>query len=203
MQPSTVAIYAGMADKRERDPISEDMGRATVPMGRGFAWQRFNRGKELVWVEAMDGHMVGLTPWQVKVYGLAVEMVDHGTVKIRGMATILGCAPSTVSRALVRLMAWGLIGYLSGRGRYSGTVIFRMAKGDSLQRFRDAAKAKVRAWSQAAQRRLSRLQLNVAPYILDGDRGNDSLYKYLEHVTSTKGATLTRDWTAEDVAGVV
>jgi predicted transcriptional regulator len=150
----------------------------------------------------MDGRMVGMTPWQNKVYQLAMTYVDHGTVTMRSMAMTLKCSPSTVSRALVKLMSWGLIGYMTGRGRYAGALIFRMTKGDPFQRFRDAAKARVRQWSEAAQRRVSRLAINVAPYILEKERGVDSLYYYLTSITSTKDATLSRPWTAEDVAGV-
>jgi len=203
MNVDRATYYAAQADKRERDPISEDNGRATVAMGRGFyKWRRFNREAELIWAETLDGRMVGLTPWQNKVYQLAIGYVDHGTVKLREMATTLGCAPSTVSRAMVKLMSWGLLGYISGRGRYAGTLIFRMSQGDPFQRFRDAAKAKVRQWSLAAQRRVSRLEINVAPYILEKGRGVDSLYYYLTSIGISKGATLTAAWTAEDVAGV-
>lgn len=202
--PDRARIYGDIADRMERDPISEDLGRATVPMGRGFKrWTRFYGEADLTWVQTPDGKMVGLTPWQNKVYQRAVTFIDNGTITIRGLAVMLGCAPSTVSRALVKLMAWGLLGTITGKGRYAGMVIFSMTNDGTFQRLRDAAKAKVRAWSQAAQQRLSRLQANVAPYALEGERGVDSLYYYLTSISITKGATLKAAWTADDLAGIV
>jgi len=205
MNSETVNLYARMADKRDRDPIGPDgSGRATVPNGRGFQrWQRFHGSGGIVWIE-VDGKMIGLTPWQAKVYDLSRTYIDKGGIKIRDMATMLGCAPSTVSRALVRLMAWGLIGYIVARGRNGGAIIFRMAKGDGFERFRQAAKAKVRAWSKASYERLSRLQKNVAPYFLERrERGTDTLYSYLETVT-VKDATFTA-WTPDELrdAGII
>jgi hypothetical protein len=203
MQPSTVAIYAGMADKRERDPISEDQGRATVPMGLGFKWRRFHKGEGTVWVENIDGRMIELTRTQASVLDIVRSSSDSGPITMTSIARALSVHTSTISRAMVKLASFGLIAYLIGRGRYAGMVIIGRVKNDGLDRFRDAAIAKVRAMSQAAQRRLSRLQVNVASYILEGDRGRDSLYQYLELVTNTKDATLNREWTAEDVAGVL
>jgi len=206
MNDRHVNIYARMADARERDPYGPDgSGRATVVNGRGFQrWQRFHKGEAVVWLE-LDGKMIGLTPWQAKVYDLSRTLIDNGPAKMRDMAATLGCSPSTVSRALVKLMSWGLIGYLTGRGRYAGTILFKMHKGDGLDRFRQAAKAKVRAWSQAARRRISRLEFNVAPYILEGESvRSDSLGQYLELVTS-KSATLKMAWTPEELreAGII
>lgn len=206
MQNATVTAYATQADKRDRDPIvvPGDHGRADVANGARFkTWIKFHSEADLVWVETIDGRMVGLTPWQAKVRELALVYVDQGTATIRALAAELGCAPSTVSRALVKLMSWGLLGYVTGRGRYAGTVIFKMAKNDGLERFREAAKAKVRAWAQATRERISRLEINVAPYILERRKGSevDSLYYYL--TTIYKDATLTAPWSAEDIAGIV
>lgn len=205
MNSSLVKEYAARADKMERDPIGPDgVGRAQVVNGRGFQrWQRFHRSDTIVWIE-LDGKMIGLTPWQAKVYDLARSYVDRGTVTMRVLAHELGCAPSTVSRALVKLMAWGLIGYLTARGRYAGSILFRMHKGDGFERFRQAAKAKVRAWSEAAQRRISRLQFNVAPYVLEEGRGYDSLTSYVLSTSTHKDATL-KPWTVQELreAGIL
>jgi predicted transcriptional regulator len=205
MNDGTVKVYAAIADKKERDPYGPDGGgRATVVNGRGFQrWQRFHGSGGIVWIE-LDGKMIGLTPWQAKVYDLSRTYIDKGGIKIRDMAGMLGCAPSTVSRALVRLMAWGLIGYIVARGRNGGAIIFRMVKGDGFERFRQAAKAKVRAWSKASYERLSRLQRNVAPYFLERKgKGTDTLYSYLETVT-VKDATI-KPWTVDDLreAGIL
>jgi DNA-binding transcriptional ArsR family regulator len=200
--------YAIMADARERDPIQggETANRATVPMGRGFAlWQRMNPGEQLVWVDDAEGHPRALTPKQAMVLAAALEMANGAKgMSMRDLASALAVAPSTVSRALVKLAAWGLIGYYIGRGRWAGLVIFRRAKDDGFDRLRDAAKARVQRWKLAAQERVSRLWINVAPYILEeGGRGYRSHY----YLATSKGATLTaqRPWTPEELreAGII
>lgn len=205
MNSATVKVYGAIADKIERDPYGPDgSGRAVVVNGRGFArWQRFNRQQDVVWLSLEDGRMVGLTPWQAKVFDLARTLVDQRAT-MREMATTLGCSPSTVSRALVKLMSWGLIGYMTGRGRYAATLLFTMHHGDGFDRFRQLAKAKVRAWALATERRLSRLQSNVAPYLHGRKDSRDSLTEYLYVLPSTKVATL-KAWTPDELreAGIL
>lgn len=196
--------YAAMADKMARDPISQDQGRATVAMGRGFGmWQRCNPGAELVWLRTLDGRDVALTPKQARVFDLIRTYIDNGPVTMRLISEQLGVAPSTVWRAMVKLASWGLIGYLTGRGRYNGTIIFRRGKNDGLDRFTKAAKAKVMGWRLAAERRLSRTKSRVAPYLSERKGGTelDSLYYYLRSISMD--ATSTLPWTAEDMAEVV
>ena len=203
---TSAAIYGAMADRMERDPIGPDgSGRATVCNGRGFKlWQRFNQGAELVWVESIDGRMVALTPKQAQVFDLAKALM-YDPQTMREMAKRLNVAPSTVSRALVKLAAWGLIAYVAMRGRYAAVVIVMRQVGDGRERFRQAAKAKVRQWSQAAERRISRLWANVAPYISEeGSRGSGSVYRDT-YLVSTMDATLKAPWTPEDLrdAGII
>ncbi len=206
---TTDDIYAAMADRKERDPIGPDGGgRAVVVNGRGFAlWRRMNADLELVWVTSMDGRMVAMTPKQAQVYDLAKSLM-YDPQTMREMAKRLGVSPSTVSRALVKLAAWGLIAYVSMRGRYAATVIVLRTIGDGRDRFRQAAKAKVRAWKEAADRRVSRLIANVAPYFQEErGRGYDSLTAYYLS-TTTKDATLTAQltsWTPDDLreAGII
>jgi len=163
-----------------------------------------NPGKALVSVFDMEGRERYLTPTQAEVTGLALSMVDGEMLTMREMATRLAVSPSTVSRALTKLQAWGILAYVVGRGRFAGLVIMRRAQGDGLDRFSDAAKARVRRWSEAVKRRISRLQFNVAPYVFDKGRGVDSLYYYLTSIDTSKGATLTAQlsWSAEELAEV-
>jgi DNA-binding transcriptional ArsR family regulator len=199
--------YSNMADRLARDPVVEYQGRATVPMGRGFSlWQRMNPDAHLVWIDDMEGRPRALTPKQYRVLELAIKCIDGEMLTMRQMAVRLGMAASTISRTLAKLQAWGILAVIVGRGRWAGLVIMHRAKADGLDRFRVAAKARVRRWSEAAQRRLSRLQANVASYLLEKERGVDSLYYYLLSTDTYMGATLTAQlsvpWTAEDVAGV-
>lgn len=193
--------YAEVFEQRQRDPVAI-LGPAAVPMGRGFAmYRRFNPMAELVTVFDEHGHERLLTRKQADVFDLAKSLIDQSTT-MRDMALTLKVSPSTVSRALVKLASFGLIGYLSGRGKYGGVTIFRRVAGDGLERFSKLAKAKVAEWRKAAERRISRLQSNVAPYLTERMRGKelDSLYYYLTQVS--KSATLDRPWTAEDMAEV-
>ncbi len=207
--PAKLTYYASMADRMERDPIQgTNSTRATVPNGRGFAlWQRFNAGQQLVWVDDAEGTPRALTPKQAQILAMALEMIDGTGLTMREMARSLSVAPSTVSRALGKLTAWGLIGYVVGRGRFAGLVIFRRAKDDGYDRLRKAAKARVQRWSEAAQRRISRLAINVASYILEGER-EDSYSQWATYIMDTsKDATLTvqRPWTVEELreAGII
>jgi hypothetical protein len=207
-RPHAHIYYATMADRMDRDPVQVPgvNGRATVPMGRGFGlWQRMNPGVQLVSVLDMEGRERYLTPTQAEVAGLAMSMVEGDMLTMRGMAVALGVSPSTVSRALAKLSAWGIIAYIVGRGRYAGLVIIKRVKDDGLDRFRDAARARVKRWSEAARRRFSRLAVNVAPYILGGE---DALYALATSSTTSNyymSATLTlqRSWTAAEVADIV
>jgi len=204
MNSAQVNYYARLADKADRDPYGPDgSGRAVVVNGRGFQkWRRFNKA-EPVWVPDIDGRMVALTPTQVSVLLLAKEYVGSRTT-MREMATTLSCSPSTVSRALVKLASFGLIAYLTGRGRHAATVILTRVKGDGLERLRELAKQKVRQWSMAAQRRLSRLEFNVATYVLGSGRGRDSLTDYYLSTKYVQSATL-KSWTPQELreAGIL
>jgi DNA-binding transcriptional regulator YhcF (GntR family) len=121
------------------------------------------------------------------------------------MANDLRVSVSTVSRALVKLTSFGLITYLTGRGRSARTFILRAYKDDGMDRFRRKAKATIRKWSEASKRRISRLQSNLAPYYLEGGvRRTDSLGMYLQYVIS-KDAKISHQWTPEELrdAGII
>jgi hypothetical protein len=179
--------YAFLADQAERDPVNgpDANGRATVPMGRGFAmWRRFNPDAEVICVTDIDGRDRTLTRKQADVLDLALTFVDRGTVTVRALAADLKCAPSTVSRALARLASFGLLAYLGGRGRYAGMVIFRRVKGDPFKRFQDEAKARLARYRKTAEDRISRLALNVASMYSMRNRDSDRSHGVLVQVHS-------------------
>ena len=205
--------YAAQADKEaghDHEVAVAYKDRLTVSEGAfGRAWMKFNPGVKLVYVDDAEGRPRGLTPKQYQVLVLALDCIDRRNPTMRSMALELEVAASTISRAPTKLAAWGLIGYLVGRGRYAGMVIFRRIPNDGFDRLRVAAKARVRRWSEALRRRISRLEINVAPYILEKERGVDSLYYYLYSLDTSKGATLTaqlkKDWTPQELreAGII
>ncbi len=206
--------YAAMADKVEgrndHDVTTAYRDRLTLSEGAfGRAWMKFNPGVQLVYVDDADGRPRALTPKQYAVLTMALDYIRDTSraLTMRDMAKLLEVAPSTVSRALTKLQAWGLIGYFVGRGRFAGLVIFRRAKDDGYDRLAKAAKARVRRWSEAAQRRISRLAVNVASMILEGER--DGSYRQWATYTmdTNKDATLTvqRPWTPQELreAGII
>lgn len=201
MNEATVKYYGAQADKKERDPFGPDgRGRAQVVNGRGFQkWRRFNPGAEVIWVSDDRGVPRALTRTQIEIMYELLKHADGKPITFRAIATRLKVSPSTVSRAAVKLASYGLIAYLTGRGRYAVTLILKRVPGDGLDRFKRVAQATVRRWSQYAERRISRLKVNVASYLHERGKGVevDSLYYYL--TTITKDATLT-PWTAEDMA---
>ena len=209
--------YAALADKeegRDHDVRNAYRDRLTLSEGAfGRAWMKFNPGVQLVYVDDAEGHPRALTPKQYAVLTYALDAlrsnVNPGTM--RDIARALEVAPSTISRALTKLAAWGLIAYICARGRFAGLVIFQRSQNDGMDRFRKAAKARVQRWSEAARRRISRLEFNVASYILEGGRGYDSLTSYALTTDTYKDATLTaqrsvtQPWTVEELrdAGII
>ncbi len=204
MQSASVATYAAYADRLERDPFGPDGGgRAVVVNGRGWQkYRRFHPDEAFVSVHDDNGREWFLTSKQALVFDYLRGFVDKGRITMREAAGELKVSTSTVSRAVVKLQAIGILTVLVGRGRYAGMLIVSGVTGDYLASLRAAAKAKVRAWAQAAQRRLSRLQVNVAPYAYEGERGMDSLYYYITSI-STKGATLKREWRSDELVDIV
>lgn len=192
-----MATYASV----ERDPIVSFSNRATVPLGRGFRWQRFHLSETLVWVDDAEGIPRALTPKQYAVLVMALGMIDREMMTMRDMAARLSVAPSTVSRALTKLQAWGLIRVIVGRGRWAGLVILKAVKSDGFAGLRKAAKERIRRWYQASQRRLSRLAANVAPYLSEEGVRVSEIHNL---VIDSKDATLTaqRKWTPEELRSV-
>jgi predicted transcriptional regulator len=202
--------FANMADKAEgnyHDVNTAYSGRVVQSEGAfGRAWLRFNPGVQLIYVDDAEGKPHGLTPKQYAVLTIVMDTIAAGThPTMTKLARSLGYSVSTVSRALVKLAAWGLIGYVCSKGRYAAMIMFRRADGDGLDRLRRVAKAKIRKWYQASQDRISRLRFNVAT-------GNPTttygVYAPVSRTTSTDTvmvATLKPEWTVEDLrdAGII
>ena len=163
MRPSTERHYARQADwsigkYRENRPHRSDLVQSEGATGR--AWLKFNPGAQLIYVNDAEGHPRALTPKQYAVLTAVFDVIAAGKfTTMRAIAADLGYAASTVSRALVKLTAWGIIGYISGRGRYAATYLFRRADGDGFDRLRTAAKRRLKAFYE----RISRSRFNVAP----------------------------------------
>jgi len=179
------------------------LSNGVTPLTEGFqSWRRFHPGDVCVSVIDDKGREWMLTPKQAKVYDFVRQYIENGHTRIRAIAEALGYAPSTVSRALVKLQAIGLIGVLVGRGCYGGVIIFARSANDGLEAFRTRAKAKLRAWRKAADDRVSRLKINVATrYTYEEVRSHG-----YEHVYGdVMNATLIREWSPDELrdAGII
>ncbi len=198
------AYYHSVANITGKAALSGDAtGRAVMPMSKGWAmYGRFHPGEEYVSVIDDKGREWKLTERQAAVYDLARTYIENGTTRIRLMAKELGYAPSTVSRALVKLQAIGLIGVIVGRGCYGGVLIFGRAANDGLEAFRTRAKAKLATWRKQAEDRVSRLISNVA-LIYSYEEVRSHGY---EHVYGdVMNATLVREWSPDELrdAGII
>ena len=201
--------YAKEADRvegRDHDVAVAYKGRMYQSEGAtGRAFLKFKPGAKLIWITDADGVPKWLTETQSRIASLLITLCDAGPTTIRSLAARLSVSPSTVSRAMVKLASYGLIAYVTGRGRYGGTVVIRRKANDGLDRFRKAAKAKVRAWSLALQRRILSTKFNVATYV------PSTTYGVSKTVTDTDNvmvATLTpqlKEWTPDELrsAGIL
>ena len=200
MKAGTVTYYATQADARERDPIiiPGEHGRADVASGRMARWARFNRPEDLIWIDTPSG-TIGLTRKQLTTLQ-AIRRIAGTRIRVttRHLSTLLGVAPSTVSRTSIKLASLGLIAYQTNRGRNGGTIYVLRKADDLLGWFQEAAKAKVRAWAKAQEARISRLRGNVASYLHGGNGIR------LEPVTTTRYRTqhLVVEWTPEQLREV-
>jgi DNA-binding MarR family transcriptional regulator len=165
MRDSTATYYATQADARERDPIiiPGEHGRADVASGRLGKAARFHNVNDLIWLDTPDGQTIFMTRKQLDALQAIRRLADTGVrVTMRHLAELLGQAPSTVSRTAVKLAAYGFIAYQANRGRNGGTVWVLRRGADTLDWFREEAKAKVRAWAQRTKERFDRMRMNVA-----------------------------------------
>jgi hypothetical protein len=203
--------YAAMADRMERDPIQgpEANGRATVPMGQGFAmWRRFNLDQEVLWIDDADGNPRWITRLQADLISYLQSLPDGTHVVMRELAVKFDCAASTISRAMTKFASFGVLTYAVGRGRYGGAIVYQFLREvapDTARRFRELAKAKVRAWSKAAAERAARLKAFIASThprkeIEEGVSGY-----YLPTYYSSMDALLKKPWTVEELreAGIL
>jgi predicted transcriptional regulator len=199
---------ADLADREEgrfHDVRVAYAGRMGTDMASGRAWLKYNAGAEQIWFTDLYGKDRWMTRTQVRLYQLLLTMIDNGHVKMRDIAEQVGVSLSTVSRTMAKLMAWGLLAYVSARGRYGGTfIIRRTSKLDGFERFAQKARDRIKRSYLALQARLSRTNSNVPPY---GDREGMSPVdsdKTLTYSVISKGGTLEQ-WTPEDLrdAGII
>ncbi len=167
------------------------------PIGKG--WDRYNPNGEKIWVTDLYGRDRWMTRGQVTIYQHLMRAINDGHIRMRDVAEKLGVSVSTVSRTMARLMAWGLIAYISSRGRYGGTFILRRTSVmDGFERFAQKARARVKRMYQAVQRRLSRTDSNVPPFVILDEKVSIKRYTSTDIPSTHKGATLEK-WDPQDL----
>jgi hypothetical protein len=154
VKASTIDYYTRQAEaeraRRHRDFQQSD---GLMPLTMG--WARYHPCASLVIVSDGFGRQRALTPIQHRVMVVA-RMHEGETVKATMIADSIGVATSTVTRALVRLAAFGLVAYDIVKGRYGGISILKRAWADLRTRSRTAwGKLKgerVKAWDRYLRR---------------------------------------------------
>jgi hypothetical protein len=174
-------------------------------MATGRAWLKFKPQQGLVWIDDVDGRPRWITDTQARLLAHLRTLPDGSRIVMRELAEVLEVAPSTVSRGMVKLASFGRLHYRTGRGRYTGTIVWQGLIDVApivASRLREVAKAKVRAWAQAASDRVSRLKINVAANITWKEMEAHGLEG---HYLLPMVATLKRPWTVEELreAGIV
>ncbi len=176
-------------------------GRAVMPMSDGWRkYQRFDPSAEPVWIDDAEGNPHWMTQTAARIASALMALPEGTATTWVRLSADLGVAASTVSRTATKLMAWGRIAYVTGRGRYGGTLVMKRSLGDGLDRFRKVAKARIRAWAIAASKRwnerVSRSGFNRAAYET-WRKGSSTT------TTSTVGCTI--EWSVDDLreAGIL
>jgi hypothetical protein len=176
-------------------------GRAAQPMSDGWAkYRRFDPNAEPVWIDDAEGNPHWMTQTAGRIASALMALPDGTATTWVRLSAELGVAASTVSRVATKLMAWGRIAYVTGRGRYGGSLVMKRTIGDGLERFRKVAKARIRAWTIAASKRwnerVSRSGFNRATYET-WRKGSSTT------ITNTVGCTI--EWTVDDLrkAGIL
>lgn len=128
--------YANLADARARGPQLYG-GDASIAALRCF--RRYSPGAH---VDVIEGRWT--TNKQFRVYAIAKRLEVSGEgMTMRAMAIECQVAASTVSRALLKFQAWGLIAVDVTRGKYGGVRVYKVAA-NVLRVYIAAAKQKLR-----------------------------------------------------------
>lgn len=122
--------YMERARHATRSQYSEHIGRASQPMTAG--WRKYHPERVLI-VEG-DNYFTDIQ-YRLKQFVLTHE---GERFTMSEMAESLGCAVSTVSRALTRLAALRLIAFDVVRGRNGGVTFLSIAWADLKARSRNA-----------------------------------------------------------------
>jgi len=136
------------------------------------------------WLTNPEGFAKWVGPKTARIYAILHRKGFGGSrLTMSAISTEAMCSRSTVSRAIVRLQAFGFLVAVVTRGRNGGVVVRLRTRGDHLKHYAAAAWRRIRAW------------LNVAsgpPVRVEGDQSSTNTYPVPKDATFTREAAIER-----------
>ena len=183
------AYYARLSDARDRGPQTYG-GNTAVASLRCF--MRYTPGSHVDFIDAF-GTTRWLTHKQMRVHALLMRaLVGHEGTTMRALADEALVCPSTVSRAILKFVAWGLFVVDVTRGRNGGIRVSETQGAFSAMAAR--AMAKLRELAAKARDRL--VKLNVASPI-PTKRGGEFYLDFREYDAAKEEYEKTKARTKE------
>lgn len=143
--------YAREADRIARGPQTYG-GNAAVASLRTF--RRYHKDATVDFVST-DGVLHWMTHKQMRVHGILARLAVSGSPStVRAIAAEARACPSTVSRAILKLQAWGEYAVDIKRGRYGGVRVWKVIS----DRFADYARAARQKLAELASKARSMLR---------------------------------------------
>lgn len=200
---STMYLYAAMADAQApRESYYFGLNDPSVAGLRAFI--RYHKDARQDYV--INGRMRSLTHKQVAMAGLFSRIsVTHEHATIRSLAKEAHVAPSTVSRFMLKLQAWGQYAIDVTRGRNGGITVRLRTLRDGLSEYAS------RAWERIKMAAI-RAQLNVASTFLGGKRVSkdddvlvpvlmDATFRSADAIERLGAAVLAGEISVEEASG--
>jgi hypothetical protein len=163
--------YAGLSDRNDRI----EAGRPQIygdPSITGLrAFLRYHKDARQDFV--INGRMRSLTRNQVVMHGLVARVATtHEHATVTSLAKEAHVAPSTVSRFMLKLQAWGEYAIDVTRGRNGGVTIRLRTMGDNLKAYAERAWARIRKTAEKAFLRSAGNVASTIPRKGEGLTGN-------------------------------
>lgn len=124
-----------------------------------------------------DGRQRWLGPKTSAVYAILHRVASSGEkTTMREIAGEAMCTPSTVSRAVQRLQAWGFFAIDITRGRHGGITVRMRRAGDALKHYAAAAWGRIKGSLNVASRSpVPEVTREVSTYVVDATFTTDDV----------------------------
>jgi hypothetical protein len=154
-----IGVYMAMADAEAYVPReSPFMGLTDTRCASLRAYQRYSKNAT-VDVPDLYGRLRWMGQKQARIHAIVHRLSSsHETTTMHAIAKEASCAPSTVSRAILKFQSWGMFAIDVKRGRGGGISVRLRTIGDQLAAYAERAWARLRR----AAERVTRTLVNVA-----------------------------------------